>query len=131
MPDNYIMLSAVIDDDTSLSSISVPINSTYSLECRKYTISRKNSISKTNCISKDDFSQLSSTGNLVITAEGEVCPSDHSDFISSLSTLSASKAPFTLVCRNQSYNNMILSRFSAEIENYEKCVKAELVFEEI
>lgn len=131
MENNYIILSAVIDNDEQDGLIEIPISEEYELKCKSYTLARKNVICETTCISKDVISDYIASGKLVLKTKGEINPDSVTEFIDALNALSTTKASFTLNCDNESYDNMVLSFFQAEIDSYGKYVNVSLEFSEV
>lgn len=115
---SYILLTANIDNDIDSSGIFMPLSDTYTLNCENYTISKSNIISQTSSFTQETLCSLSSEGALTIKAQGNIYIDDSCDFIIFLTELSSRKTPFTLTIGNNSFENMILKNFSANIEKY-------------
>ena len=125
---SYILLTANIDSDINSCGIFMPLSESFTLTCENYTISKSNIISQTSSITQETLCSLSSEGALTITAQGNIAIDNSSDFIAFLSELSSRKTPFTLTIGDDTFENMILKKFSADIEKYKINSKCKLEF---
>ena len=125
---SYILLTANIENDTNSSGIFMPLSEQFTLTCENYTISKANLISQTSSFTQETLCSLSSEGALTIKASGNIAIDNSSEFITFLSELSSRKTPFTLVVGNDNFENIILKKFSADIEKYKINSKCKLEF---
>lgn len=125
---SYILLTANIESDASSCGIFMPLSDAYTLTCENYTISKANLVSQTSSITQEALCSLLSEGTLTITATGNFTIDNSSEFITFLSELSSRKTPFSLIVGNDTFENMILKKFSANIEKYNTNSKCKLEF---
>lgn len=125
---SYILLTANIESDSLSCGIFIPLSDSFTLTCENYTISKTNVISKTSSFTQETLCSLSSQGALTIIAQGDIAIDNSSDFIAFLSELSSRKTAFSLTIGSDTFENMILKKFSANIEKYKINSKCYLEF---
>jgi len=128
---DFTIISGVLSEDIDHKTINVPISDNYTLLCRSYELSRGNKVVEVPAISKNSVIELSGIGALNLKTSGEVILTENVDFIATINEISSRKNPFTINIAGQSYENMLLKSYTAEIDKFGTRAVCSLVFVQI
>jgi len=128
---DFVLLSGVLSEDTDHNTINLPLSDNYTLLCNSYELSRGNKIVEVPTLSKNSIIELAGIGALTITTKGDVLLSENVSFISTINEISSRKVAFTLNIGTQSFENMLLKSYTAEIDRFGTRADCTLVFVQI
>lgn len=121
-----IFLSGVIEQDSN-SGVNIPVGNSYTLKCKSYEISRENKISQYFPLSNVPGLSLNGSNALTIKAKGKITLGSN-NIIETLNNICENITPFTLNIGAQSFSDVILKSYSAQIDGYGVTAECLLVF---